>query len=143
LILILVEPFRLLIIYLQEERVAVRGGDEASLPISVEAPTEEVIKITAKILGKDVRDVVVMVLDRPRNAVYVDAVRRLGAKLRMISDGDIAAAVGKGGRVGGIERVALECVFVFAWVSGVNIDGIFLARQRRQQRPFGGRFGLG
>jgi prevent-host-death family protein len=35
LILILVEPFRLLIIYLQEERVAVRGGDEASLPISV------------------------------------------------------------------------------------------------------------
>jgi fructose-1,6-bisphosphatase II len=48
---------------------------------------------TAQILGKDVRDVVVMVLDRPRNARYVEAVRRIGAKLRMISDGDIAAAI--------------------------------------------------
>jgi fructose-1,6-bisphosphatase II len=66
---------------------------DPSLPISVEAPTEEVIKITAKILGKDVRDVVVMVLDRPRNQKYVDAVRRLGSKLRMIADGDIAAAI--------------------------------------------------
>ena len=66
---------------------------DPSLPISVEAPTEEVIKITAQILGKDVRDVVVMVLDRPRNAPYVEAVRRIGAKLRMISDGDIAAAI--------------------------------------------------
>ena len=66
---------------------------DASLPISVEAPTAEVIKITAKILGKDVRDVVVMVLDRPRNAKYIEAVRTCGAQLRMISDGDIAAAI--------------------------------------------------
>lgn len=67
--------------------------EDPTLPISVEAPTEEVIKITAKILGKDVRDIVVMVLDRPRNHRYVEAVRRIGAKLRMISDGDIAAAI--------------------------------------------------
>jgi fructose-1,6-bisphosphatase II len=66
---------------------------DPSLPISVEAPTEEVIKITAKILKKDVRDIVVMILDRPRNQPYIDAVRRIGAKLRMISDGDIAAAI--------------------------------------------------
>ncbi len=67
--------------------------EDPSLPISVEAPTEEVIKITAKIMGKDVRDIVVMVLDRPRNQQYVEAVRRMGAKLRMIADGDIAAAI--------------------------------------------------
>lgn len=66
---------------------------DPSLPISVEAPTEEVIRITAKILQKDVRDIVVMVLDRPRNARFVEAVRRVGAKLRMIADGDIAAAI--------------------------------------------------
>ncbi len=66
---------------------------DPSLPISVEAPTEEVIKISAKILGKDIRDMVVMVLDRPRNAPYVEAVRRIGAKLRMIADGDISAAI--------------------------------------------------
>lgn len=66
---------------------------DPKLPISVEAPTEEVIKITAKILEKDIRDIVVMILDRPRNQPYIDAVRRIGAKLRMISDGDIAAAI--------------------------------------------------
>jgi len=66
---------------------------DPKLPISVEAPTEEVIKITAKILQKDIRDIVVMILDRPRNQPYIDSVRRIGAKLRMISDGDIAAAI--------------------------------------------------
>lgn len=66
---------------------------DPSLPISVEAPTEEVIKITAKILGKDIRDIVVMVLDRERNTPYIEAVRRVGAKLRMLADGDIAAAI--------------------------------------------------
>ncbi|WP_035602216.1 class II fructose-bisphosphatase [Haloferula sp. BvORR071] len=66
---------------------------DPKLPISVEAPTEEVIKLTAKILEKDIRDIVVMILDRPRNQPYIDAVRRMGAKLRMISDGDIAAAI--------------------------------------------------
>jgi len=76
---------------------------DPSLPISVEAPTEEVIKITAKILEKDIRDIVVMVLDRPRNQPYIDAVRRVGAKLRMLADGDIAAAIAPGFPDSGID----------------------------------------
>ena len=36
---------------------------------------------------------IVMVLDRPRNKRHIDAVRSVGAKLRMIADGDIAAAL--------------------------------------------------
>ena len=67
--------------------------DDPSLPINVEAPLAEVIPVTAKILGKSVRDVVVMVLDRPRNQPFIDEVRKLGASLRMIADGDIAAAL--------------------------------------------------
>jgi fructose-1,6-bisphosphatase II len=63
------------------------------LPISVDAPIEEVIEITARVLNKEVRDVVVMVLDRPRNEQLVESVRRAGASLRMIGDGDIAAAI--------------------------------------------------
>jgi fructose-1,6-bisphosphatase II len=66
---------------------------DPSLPISVDAPLAEVIAITAKILGKNVRDVVVMILDRPRNQPYIDDVRRAGASLRMIADGDISAAL--------------------------------------------------
>lgn len=67
--------------------------NDPSLPIGVDAPLADVIDVTAKILGKSVRDVVVMVLDRPRNQPFIDEVRKIGASLRMIGDGDIAAAL--------------------------------------------------
>ncbi|MFO0917256.1 MAG: class II fructose-bisphosphatase [Planctomycetaceae bacterium] len=66
---------------------------DPSLPIGVDVPLPDVIQVTAKILGKNVRDVVVMVLDRPRNQTFIDDVRKVGASLRMIADGDIAAAL--------------------------------------------------
>ncbi len=66
---------------------------DPKLPIDINAPIEEVIRVIARILNKGVRDVVVMLLDRPRNQDYIDAIRKVGAALRMIGDGDIAAAV--------------------------------------------------
>jgi fructose-1,6-bisphosphatase II len=66
---------------------------DPSLPIDIDAPIGEVIDVTARILGKEVRDVVVCVLDRPRNQELIDDIRRKGAALRMIVDGDIAAAL--------------------------------------------------
>jgi len=66
---------------------------DPGLPIDINAPIEEVIDVTARILGKEVRDVVVCVLDRPRNQGLIEAIRRKGAALRMIVDGDIAAAL--------------------------------------------------
>ena len=77
--------------YPQEVRLAWMA--DPSLPLSLDVPFEEVIQLTARILKKDVRDVVVMVLDRPRNQGYVEATRGIGAQLRMIADGDIAAAL--------------------------------------------------
>ncbi len=79
---------------------------DPSLPIDINAPIEEVISITAKILGKDVRDVVVCVLDRPRNEELIEAVRRKGASLRMIVDGDIAAALAPAMRTSNINLYA-------------------------------------
>lgn len=79
---------------------------DKSLPISVDAPIEEVIDVTARILGKGVRDVVVCVLDRPRNQELVEAVRRKGAALRMIIDGDIAAALAPAMRTSNIDLYA-------------------------------------
>jgi fructose-1,6-bisphosphatase II len=67
---------------------------DSSLPLDINAPLKEVIELTARLLGKRVRDVVVMALDRPRNAATIDEVRSVGAQLRMIVDGDIAAALG-------------------------------------------------
>ncbi|MGE3313635.1 MAG: fructose-bisphosphatase class II family protein [Planctomycetaceae bacterium] len=66
---------------------------DPTLPISVATPLGEVIRITADILNKKVRDVVVMILDRPRNEPYIEQVRLAGASLRMIADGDISAAL--------------------------------------------------
>lgn len=66
---------------------------DPKLPIDIDAPIEEVIDVTARILGKEVRDLVVCVLDRPRNQKMIDAIRRKGAALRMIVDGDITAAL--------------------------------------------------
>ena len=64
-----------------------------SLPIDIDAPLSDVIDITAKILQKDVRDVVVCLLDRPRNEEMIEEVRRKGSALRLIMDGDIASAL--------------------------------------------------
>ena len=62
-------------------------------PCLLDVPLPEVLRLAAGALGKHVRDVVVMTLDRPRHADVIRAVREAGAGLRMISDGDITAAV--------------------------------------------------
>jgi fructose-1,6-bisphosphatase II len=66
---------------------------DPSLPLDINAPISEVISLTARLLGKSVRDIVVMIIDRPRNAYLIDEVRSVGASLRMITDGDISAAL--------------------------------------------------
>jgi fructose-1,6-bisphosphatase II len=62
-------------------------------PYLLDMPLPEVLRLAAKALGKHVRDLVVMTLDRPRHADIVRTVRQTGAGLRMIGDGDITAAV--------------------------------------------------
>ncbi len=61
--------------------------------LKLESPIEETLFTAAKALNKRVQDVVVMMLDRPRHKEIVTEIRRVGAALRMISDGDIAAAM--------------------------------------------------
>lgn len=53
----------------------------------------QTLEQTAEALEKRVQDVVVMLLDRPRHKDVVAEIRAAGASLRMISDGDIAAAM--------------------------------------------------
>lgn len=59
----------------------------------IDQPLAETLEFVARVLGKRVPEVVVQILDRPRNQTFVDQVRAAGATLRMISDGDITAAV--------------------------------------------------
>jgi fructose-1,6-bisphosphatase II len=62
-------------------------------PIALDDPLEVVLLRVAEALGKRVGELVVVMLNRPRHAEFIAEVRRVGAALRLIGDGDITAAV--------------------------------------------------
>src|SRR5262249_56341122 len=66
-----------------------KRGD--SLPLDM--PIPEMLAIVARAVDKRVQDIAVMMLDRPRHKEIVEQIRAAGASLRMIGDGDIAAAI--------------------------------------------------
>src|ERR1700722_15974193 len=61
--------------------------------VNIDAPIAETLAIVARAVDKRIQDVVVMMLDRPRHKEIVEQIRGCGASLRMIGDGDIAAAM--------------------------------------------------
>lgn len=73
------------------EKLAV--GPAAAGGIDLDAPTSVNIKKTAKALGKRVGDVTVCILDRPRHQQLINEVRKVGARVRLITDGDVAGAI--------------------------------------------------
>ena len=73
------------------EKIAV--GPEAADVVDLAAPVAENIRRVAKAKGGDVSDVTVCILDRPRHAQLIHDVRQAGARIRFISDGDVAGAI--------------------------------------------------
>ena len=61
--------------------------------VSLDAPPADNLKAIAKALGRDVDDLVVIVLDRPRHAQLVEDIRATGARIRLIGDGDLSAGI--------------------------------------------------
>jgi fructose-1,6-bisphosphatase II len=73
------------------EKVAT--GPEAADVIDVTAPPEENVRQVAKAKGMKIEEVSVVILDRPRHTAIVDAVREVGARVYLITDGDVAGAI--------------------------------------------------
>jgi fructose-1,6-bisphosphatase II len=73
------------------EKIA--AGEEAADQIDIEAPVAENIKRVAKAKRTQVSDVTVMILERARHEQLVKEVREAGARIRFISDGDVAGAI--------------------------------------------------
>ena len=73
------------------EKIAV--GPEAAEAIDLEASTAENIARVARAKDLDVDDVTVVVLDRDRHEGLVDEIRGAGARIRFITDGDVAGAI--------------------------------------------------
>jgi fructose-1,6-bisphosphatase II len=68
-------------------------GPEAAGAIELDAGPEENVRKVAKAKGIDPEDVSVVVLDRPRHEDLVTEIRKAGARVRFITDGDVAGAI--------------------------------------------------
>ncbi|MBU5436752.1 class II fructose-bisphosphatase [Tissierella sp. MSJ-40] len=68
-------------------------GPKARGFVDINASVEENIRNVAKALDKDVSEITVNILDRPRHDKLVEEVRKVGARIKMFSDGDVLAAI--------------------------------------------------
>lgn len=78
-------------------------GPGARGAIDIDAPPEANIRSVAKALGKDVSDLTVVILNRPRHEALIAAVRKTGVRIQLIGDGDVSAAVATGQTSSGID----------------------------------------
>jgi fructose-1,6-bisphosphatase II len=104
------------------DKIAV--GPEAVGQIDINAPIIDNLKAVAKAKNKDIEDIVATVLNRPRHEHIIAELREAGARIKLINDGDVAAAIntafdhtgvdilfGIGGAPEGvIAAVALKCL---------------------------------
>ncbi|HUI89661.1 MAG TPA: class II fructose-bisphosphatase [Anaerolineales bacterium] len=68
-------------------------GPEAKGKINIEESITENLKAIAKAKNKDVEDLTTIILDRPRHEAMIAEIRQVGARIRIIPDGDVAAAL--------------------------------------------------
>ena len=68
-------------------------GPEAKGRINIEKSITENLKAIAKAKNKDVEDLTTIILDRPRHDAMIAEIRKVGARIRIIPDGDVAAAL--------------------------------------------------
>ncbi len=69
------------------------GGPEIADLLDLDRPLSETVKLVAERKGSDVRDVMVVMLDRERHHDAMREVREAGARVRLITDGDVAGSM--------------------------------------------------
>ncbi|MGH7893834.1 MAG: class II fructose-bisphosphatase, partial [Candidatus Binatia bacterium] len=68
-------------------------GPAARDAVDIDAPAADNLKAIAKSLNRDVEDLVVIVLDRDRHVKLIDDIRAAGARIKLITDGDLSPAI--------------------------------------------------
>ena len=115
-------------------------GPEAADVVDITAPVKENLKRIAKAKRRDVESLTVVLLDRPRHEELVKEIRETGARIKFITDGDVAGAVeaaredtgidalmGIGGTPEGIiAACAMKCL-------GGTIQGILHPRDEKER----------
>jgi fructose-1,6-bisphosphatase class II len=85
------------------EKIIAGPGCQGGLDI--DAPVKDNLKAIAKRLDRFVEDLVVMVLDRPRHQELIEDIRKAGARIRLIGDGDLSAGIAAAVRGAGVHAV--------------------------------------
>ncbi len=84
------------------DKIAVGGGLPEGV-VNLDAPVHENLRNLAKAKGCDVSDLVLCTLDRDRHAEIIGKTRELGARIILVPDGDVAAAIATGLPESGID----------------------------------------
>lgn len=71
-------------------------GHRAAGRIDINAPVRQNLLNVADALGRDVKDMMVVIMDRPRHEEIIREVRDAGARIKLISDGDVSPAISVG-----------------------------------------------
>lgn len=74
------------------EKIAIGPGFAKNV-VELDAPPEENIRRLAKAKDVDSSAITALILDRPRHAAMIEAVRKTGAAVRLITDGDVAGVI--------------------------------------------------
>jgi len=61
--------------------------------VELDAPVAHNLAVIAKVLGRRVEDLVIIILDRPRHEKLINDIRKAGARIQLISDGDLSPGV--------------------------------------------------
>src|SRR3954469_15751057 len=68
-------------------------GPSCKDAVELDAPVAYNLRRIAKALERDVEDLVIMILDRPRHEKLIADIRKAGARIKLISDGDLSAGI--------------------------------------------------
>lgn len=85
------------------DKIAV--GPQAAGKINIDAPIEENLANVAKALNKSIEDVTVVILDRPRHQEIIQSIRKAGARIKLITDGDVSPVVATAFEGSGVDMV--------------------------------------
>jgi fructose-1,6-bisphosphatase II len=120
------------------EKIVVGPKAKGTIDLSL-SPTENLQRI-AEARQCYVEDLTVVVLDRPRHERLIKEIREAGAKLRLIGDGDLSAAIATAVRDSGIDVLmgiggAAQGLLAAAALKGMNGDmqGRFLTRSEAER----------
>jgi len=80
-------------------------GPTAKGRLHVDAPVAENLRALAKAFDRDVEDLTIVVLDRPRHEQLIEDIRTAGARIRLIGDGDLSAGIAVAVRGTGLHAV--------------------------------------